>query len=312
VGREIRGFPRVLTACYKSFGAPLTSILKDVTVAAHLSADQRKNMIPNASLCSRFAGQLKFLATKATAGWARVALFLGAAGGLFLAAAANAQTLPPPQNVIALSASASLEVNKDWLTVVFSTTRDGPDAAGVQAQLRTALEAAVAEAKKITKPEQVELQTGAFSLFPRYAPPSQKQQSSGQPGAINGWQGTTELVVEGRDMQAIAQLTARIQTLSIARVATSLSRQARQKVEGEITAQAIERFRARADAVTKQFGFGSWTVREVAVNAESPGTPQFQAMAMRARINEGADQALPVEAGKTTVTANVSGSVQMK
>jgi predicted secreted protein len=182
----------------------------------------------------------------------------------------------------------------------------------VQAQLRTALEAAVAEAKKIAKPEQVELQTGAFSLFPRYAPPNPKQQSTGQPGAINGWQGTTELVVEGRDMQAIAQLTGRIQTLSIARVATSLSRQARQKVEGEITAQAIDRFRARADAVTKQFGFANWTVREVTVNAESPGTPQFQAMAMRARVSEGADQALPMEAGKATVTANVSGSVQMK
>jgi predicted secreted protein len=311
VGREIRGFPQVLTACYKSFGTPLTLILKDVTVAAHLSADQRKNMIPNARLCSRFAVRLRFLATAAAYSCAAVALFLGAASGLFWAPIASAQTLPPPQNVITLSASASLEANKDWLTVVFSTTRDGPDAAGVQAQLRTALEAAVAEAKKIAKPEQVEVQTGAFSLFPRYAPPNQKQQSTGQPGAINGWQGTTELVVEGRDMQAIAQLTGRIQSLSIARVATSLSRQARQKLEGEITAQAIDRFRARADAVTKQFGFGSWAVREVAVNAESPGTPQFQAMAMRANVSSG-DQALPIEAGKATVTANVSGSVQMK
>jgi predicted secreted protein len=219
-------------------------------------------------------------------------------------APAGAQTLPPPQNLVVLAASASVEVNKDWLTVVFSTTKDGADAAAVQAQLRTALEAALAEAKKIAKPEQVEVQTGAFSLFPRYAPPTPKQQSTGQPGGINGWQGGTELVVEGRDMQAIAQLTGRIQTLTIARVATSLSRQARQKVEADIS--------ARADAVTKQFGFAGWTVREVSVNTDAPGgQPQFQAMAMRAKMSDG-DQALPVEAGKATVTANVSGSVQMK
>jgi predicted secreted protein len=182
------------------------------------------------------------LSSRFTAPWALIAAATGLSGAW--SATASAQTLPPPQNVVMLAASATVEVNKDWLTVVFSTSKDGPDAAAVQAQLKTALEAALAEAKKIAKPEQVEVQTGAFSLFPRYAPPTPKQQSAGQAGAINGWQGSTELVVEGRDMQAIAQLTGRIQTLSIARVATSLSRQARQKVEGEISAQAIDRFRA--------------------------------------------------------------------
>ena len=55
--------------------------------------------------------------------------------------AAAAQSLPPPsQNVVSLSASASVEVAKDWLTVVFSTTREGPDAAVVQSQLRQALD----------------------------------------------------------------------------------------------------------------------------------------------------------------------------
>lgn len=233
-----------------------------------------------------------------------------ALGGL--AAAAMAQNLPPPQNVIVLAASAALEVNKDWLTVVFSTTRDGPDAAVVQAQLRQALDAALTEAKKIVKPGQVEVQTGAFSLFPRYAPPNPKQASAGMQGGIVGWQGNTELVVEGRDTQAIAELTARVQTLSIARVSSSLSREARQKVEGEVTAQAIERFRARADAVSRQFGFGGWTVREVSVSSDqAQGAPVAYMRTLAVRAGSG-DEALPVEAGKATVTVAVSGSVQMK
>ncbi len=219
------------------------------------------------------------------------------------AACAAAQTLPPPQNVASLSASATVEVAQDWLTVVFSTTREGGDAALVQRQLAQALDAALAEARKAARPGQVEVRTGGFSLAPRYSPKG---------GGITGWQGSTELVVEGRDSTAIAQLTGRVQTLTISRVGHSLSREARGKVEGEVAAMAIERFRARADAVSRQFGFTGYTVREVAVNSDAGNDAPLPRMRLQASAVMGEGAALPVEAGKTTVTANVSGSVQMK
>lgn len=225
---------------------------------------------------------------------------------------AAAQTLPPPQNVVSLSASATVEVNKDWLTVVFSTTREGTDAAAVQSQLKQALDAALTEARKAARPGQLEVQTGGFSLYPRYAPANPKGSSSGLPGGIAGWQGSTELIVQGRDTQAISQLTGRVQTLSIARTGFSLSREAREKVEADVTADAIARFRARAEAAAKQFGFAGYTVREVSVSADGA---QMQAQPMMVRsqaMKTSADEALPVEAGKAVVTATVSGSVQMK
>ncbi|MDH5540886.1 MAG: SIMPL domain-containing protein, partial [Rhizobacter sp.] len=51
-----------------------------------------------------------------------------------------------PQGVVHLSTNASIEVTKDLLTVTLSTSRDGQDAATVQAQLKQALDAALAEA----------------------------------------------------------------------------------------------------------------------------------------------------------------------
>ena len=215
---------------------------------------------------------------------------------------AGAQTLPPPQNVVSLSASATVEVSKDWLTVVFATTREGTDAGAVQSQLKQALDAALAEARKLAKPGQVEVQTGGFSLQPRYAPK----------GGINGWQGSAELIVEGRDTATIAQLTGRVQSLSIARVGFSLSREAREKVEADVAAQAIARFRSRAEAVAKQFGFGGYVLREVTVASNEPhGGPQPMMRLQAARASM-ADEALPVEAGKASVTATVNGSVQMQ
>ena len=222
-------------------------------------------------------------------------LLLGAACG-----AASAQTLPPPQNVISLSASATVEVTKDVLSIAFSTTREGSDAAAVQSQLKQAVDAALAEARKAAKPGLIEVQTGNFALYPRYAPK----------GGINGWQGSAELIVEGKDIPGIAQLSGRITTLTIQRVGFSLSREAREKVEADVVAQAITRYRAKADSYSRQFGFGNYAIREVTVSSDEQGS--VSAPLMRAQFAKAAgDETLPVEAGKAKVTANVSGSVQM-
>jgi predicted secreted protein len=233
--------------------------------------------------------------------WAAVACLAGSLPAL-------AQTLPPPENVVTLSASAAADVAQDWLTVVFSTSREGLDAAAVQSQLKQALDMALAQARKSASPGQLEVRTGAFSLYPRYAPATAR--AVGQ-GGIVGWQGNTELVVEGRDVQAIAQLAGRIQTLTIARTGFSLSREAREKIEGEVAAMAIARFRARAESVSKQFGFGGYTVREVNVSSDDMRgmpVPMMRAQASPAAME---DAPLPVEAGKATVSAMVTGSVQM-
>jgi predicted secreted protein len=218
---------------------------------------------------------------------------------VLLTTAAAAQTVPAPQNVVSLSASATVEVTKDLLTVVFSTTREGSDAAAVQSQLKQALDAALAEARKVAKPGQVEVQTGNFALYPRYSPK----------GGINGWQGSAELVVEGRDTQAVAQLTGRIPTMSIARVSFSLSREAREKLDAEVSALAINNFRARAETTSKHFGFSGYTLREVQVSGSDPGGPMPMMRAQASRM--ASDEALPIEAGKANVTVMVNGSVQM-
>jgi len=240
---------------------------------------------------------MKFLSCAASA-----ACVLVAASVL---APVRAQT-PPPDGVLGLSASASVEVVKDVLSVTFSTAREGSDASAVQAQLKQALDAALAEARKAARPGQLDVQTGNFSLYPRYAPPT----SSGR-STINGWQGSAELIVEGRDMTAIGQLTARITTMTIAQVGFRLSREASQRVEAEIVAEAIAAFRAKAASYAKSFGYGAFSVREVTVSTNEPQPVPQPRLRMQASASSMAD-ALPVEAGKAVVTANVAGTVQMK
>jgi predicted secreted protein len=226
--------------------------------------------------------------------------------GLLLAAlvaSGGATAQPPPaaqpQGVLNLTATATVEMANDLLSVTFSTTRQDTEAATVQAALKQALEAALAQARAVASPGQLDVQAGNFSLYPRH----------GEQGAVTGWQGSAEFVVEGRDMAAIAQLTGKVGTMTIARVGYSLSREAREKVEAEVTAQAIARFRARADEVSRQFGYRGHTIRDVSVSTDEPGgivRPMMRVQAMSA------EAALPVEAGKGSVTATVSGAVQMQ
>lgn len=219
---------------------------------------------------------------------------------LVLTLSAHAANDGPPRERLSLTASASAEVTRDVLGIAFSTTREGADAAAVQTALKQALDAALTEARKVAKPGQVDVQTGSFSLYPRNDP---------RTGKLNGWQGSAELLVEGRDATTIAQLTGRITTMGIARVGYSLSREAREKAEGDITAQAISRYRAKASDYARQFGYGSYVIGEVSINSDEAGPrPVMGMMRMKA---EAADMALPTEAGKATVTVNVSGSVQL-
>lgn len=208
---------------------------------------------------------------------------------------------PPPQHVIGLSASASLEVTKDLLSVTLSATRDGTDAASVQSALKQALDAALAEAKKAAKPGQIDVQTGNFSLFPRYSPK----------GGITGWQGTAELGIEGRDIPGIAKLTGRITTMTIARVGSGLSKEQREKVESQVAAEAIASYRTKATDYAKQFGFSGYTVREVNVNGNEPMGYSSAPMVRMSAKSADASESLPVELGKGTVTVTVNGTVQM-
>lgn len=225
---------------------------------------------------------------------------------LLSASALSAQParVDSPVNVVAISASGQLDVPQDWLTMTLTTSREGNDAAAVQTQLRQAVDAALAITKPMVAGQQMEVKTGLFGVYPRH----------GSNGRISGWQGTAELVLEGRDFLRISSTAGKVTSMGVGQVAFSLSREAQQKLESEAQSQAIERFKARAGEVAKGFGFNGYTLREVSVSSVDQGErPVYaRAMASQSKVSISSDAPLPVEAGKSQVTVTVSGSVQLR
>lgn len=227
------------------------------------------------------------------------------AGSLCAVPSAHAQADTPAatRNVVQLSGSATVEVAQDLLTIVLSTVKEGSDASAVQGQLQKALEAALAEVRGSAQPGAMEVRTGNFSLVPRYS----------REGKSNGWQGTAELVLEGRDFARISVSATRVQTLTVANVFFAVSAEARSKAQEQAQGMAIARFRSRALDIAKGFGFGAYVLREVAVSGDEQGggmpRPQLATMARSAMV---ADAPLPVEAGKAAVQVTVRGAVQLQ
>lgn len=224
---------------------------------------------------------------------------LGAAG----AAAEVAVVNPVARNVIQLSASGTVDVEQDLLQLTLTTTKDGADAAAVQSALKGVLDNALLQAQKTAQAGQLDVRTGNFGLYPRY----------GKEGRVSAWEGSTELILEGRDFSRITAAAARIQGLTLGQVSFGLSREERGRVEADAQAQAIERFKARAAELSRRFGFAGYTLREISVDVSdsSPGQ-RPRLMAMDAKAASSSSAPVPVQAGKSTVMVTVSGTVQMQ
>ena len=208
---------------------------------------------------------------------------------------------PTLSNVVQLSAQGSIEVQQDVLTITMNTTKENADPALLQAQLKATIDAALTETKKVALSNRMNVRTGQFNISPRYD----------KNGRMNGWLGHVELILEGSDFELIASTAGKIQSLTVANVNFGLSRDQRTLAESKAQSIAINRFKSKATEISNSFGFSSYTLREVAINAgDQIFTPRPRLMAMEMKMAS-ADSIVPIEAGKNTIVVNVSGSIQL-
>ncbi|WP_374728859.1 SIMPL domain-containing protein [Caballeronia concitans] len=222
---------------------------------------------------------------------------------LTFSATAVAQTViasPQPSGVLSLSAQASAQVPQDVVTITLFYEQEAADPSSLTTTLNQRAEAALREAKGV---DGVTAKSGAFSVYP----------STDRDGKISAWRGRTEVVLESHDFAAASKLAGKMSSsMQVGNVTFSLSPEAQRAAAQKLSTQAIDSFRKQAQAASQAFGYGSFTIREV--NVGQSGAAPRPVMMMQARgMSADAKMAAPMalEAGTTTVTVDVSGSVQM-
>lgn len=246
----------------------------------------------------------KFLLGSTSQGFWRLLPVVALSVGLVSSHAVAQNSHPSPQlsNVVSLSATGEINVPQDLLTLSLGTTKEGSSAAAVQNELKAAIDKALSLAKAQEKKGLLDVRTGQFSMYPRH----------GKDGKISAWQGTAELVLEGRDFALVSSTAGRLDSLTMSSASFSLSREARQRLEKEVEALAIERFRTRAGDVAKGFGFASYALREVSVSSTDDGGMPVHPRMMAMEAKGMSDASIPVAAGESTVRVTVSGSIQLR
>ncbi|MEY8689616.1 MAG: SIMPL domain-containing protein [Leptothrix sp. (in: b-proteobacteria)] len=215
---------------------------------------------------------------------------------------------PAADSRVNLSATASTDVAMDTLTITLRVQREGGEAAAVQSQLKQVLEQALLDARRQAQgagdAQALSVSTGAFQIGPRY----------GRDGKVNGWSGSADLTLQGRDSARVAGAAGRINAMVIVGSAYSVSTGLREQQQAELTAQAIDKFRARASEVAQRFGYAGYAIGEVSVQAsDADAGVRPQLMAMRAMAAPIADTSpLPTEAGRATLGVTVQGSIRLQ
>jgi predicted secreted protein len=203
-------------------------------------------------------------------------------------------------NTVRLSASASVEVLRDVLTVSLQGVREGADAAAVQGGLKQLMNESLNQARALSRSGAMEVRTGQFQLSPRY----------GRDGRINGWSAQAELILQGKDVDLVTQTAGALNKLNLVSVNYSVSRELREQHESALSAQAVASFRARAAELARAFGASGYQLREAQVDAVGEGgfdRPAPMAMLLRSAASAEADP-LPAQAGKAVLKVQVQGS----
>lgn len=221
-----------------------------------------------------------------------------------LCAASQAQSQSAKDNLLGLSAQSSVKAPQDYLLMTLAATKEGTNGQAVQADLKKLLDQAIALANPQEKDDMLKVRTGQFRVTPVYNSKERR---------IQGWHGTAQMILEGKDFVRITTLAANIQGMPVVNVTFGISPETRVKYENEAQRLAVAEFRARAGVLTKQFGFTNYTIENVQVNSSQDTFAMPMAMERGAMMNTSATASpVPVEAGETNVTVNVNGSVQMR
>ena len=205
-----------------------------------------------------------------------------------------------PSGVLSLAAQASADVPQDVVDITLFYEQEAQDPASLTSVLNQRADAALRQAKGV---DNVTAHSGSFTVYP----------STDRDGRISAWRGRTEVVLESKDFAAASKLAGKMSdSMQVGSVTFSLSPEAQRAAEQKLSTQAIASFKQQAQSSAQAFGYSGYAIREV--NIGHNGSSPRPVMMMAAR-SMGADAKMSapmaLEGGMSTVTVNVSGSVQM-
>jgi predicted secreted protein len=225
---------------------------------------------------------------------------LALATSLAVAPVSAQQPAEPRFNQVELQAEVSREVQNDLMTASMHVEANDPSAAQVASQLNRV----TAEALKVAAEfKSVKTRSGFTHTYPVY----DRNQK------FVGWRGRSEIRLESKDLQAMANLIGKLQSsMQLGSVAFTVSPELRRQTENEMIAEGVAAFRSRADIARNTLGGKSYKIRRVAINTGGMIPGPRPMMAQRAQAASVEAPPPNFEGGTSTVQVIVNGTVEVE
>ena len=204
-------------------------------------------------------------------------------------------------NQVSLRAEASQEVPRDLMIVTLYTEAQNTDSAKLAAEITTAMNKAIGEAKQV---KAVTLRQGNRSSYPIYDNKTQK---------ITGWRERAELRLESTDFAVLSKLTGDLmQTLKMGNMQFTVANATRKTSEDALLKDAVNAFKARAQLATDALGGKGYKIVNLNLNTNGYPQPYMRApMMMKAAAMDSAPVTPDVEAGTSQVSMTADGSIEV-
>lgn len=207
----------------------------------------------------------------------------------------------PATRLVSLQAEARAELPNDLMTATVFVEKTDKDPARLAAAVNNTLNEALRLRGSFSG---VTFSSGGQSTWPVY----------GKDNRQEGWRTRATLRLEGTDFEATSRALARLQqTMQLEQVSFSVSPASVEAAENRLISEAIKAFRQRADLVGRGFGSKGWSLVNVSINSGGfvpvPRPMLHKGMAVMA---EAAIAPQDVEAGNSTITVGVHGSIQLQ
>ncbi|MCW8906323.1 MAG: SIMPL domain-containing protein [Sedimenticola sp.] len=197
---------------------------------------------------------------------------------------------------ISLSVAAGEEVTNDRIEATLFLQQEGNDPAQLAQRINRAISQALEKARDY--PE-VESRSLDYSTHPVY-----------RNSSIVAWRVRQSIGLKSADSGAVSRLIGELQqTLSVAEIGYTISPERQRQVEAGLTAEAIARFRERAELIQRKMGYAGY--RLVNMNIGSAGGGPRPPYPMRA-MSLKAESAPALEAGSQRIEVQISGTIELQ
>jgi predicted secreted protein len=209
-----------------------------------------------------------------------------------------AETAKPAGTLIDFRVDVQRPVANDLGRASAYVELTGSDPAEIARKVKTIIADGLATAKG--QPG-ITVKSGGTHTYPIYS-------KTGR--VIENWRMRSELLLESRDAAALSTAVGKLQgsQLAIGGINFSPAPETRRKADDEATLEAIEAFKTKAERIAATLK-KPYRIRQMSVNGSS-NFPQPYPMA-RATMMAAEAAPMPVEAGESNVTVNVSGQIEL-